>query len=86
MLPVAEALLRTTGGAPGLRGTACVVADVKCCGGGSSLDPGGLGAGEEESTSRVFLGTVADLGRAGLLGAVMGMGSPVEVVLSLMIG
>ena len=83
MSPVAVELLRTTG-VLRLRGTACVVADVKGCGGGSSLDPGGLGAGGEELTIRVLLGAVVVLGRVGLLGAVMGMGSPVEVVLSLM--
>ena len=67
-----------------LRGTACVMAGAKDCGAGSLLDPGGLGAGGEELLIRFLRGALVVLGPVGLLGVVAGMGSPVEVVLSLM--
>ena len=82
--PMVGMLLPCTTGVIRLRGTACVTADVKDCGKGSLLDPDGLGAGGEELLTRVLLGAMVVLGPVGLLGVVAGMGSPVEVVLSLM--
>ena len=66
------------------RGTAGVMAGVRGCGTGSLLDPGGLGAGGEGLPFGVLREALVALGPLGLLGAVVGMGAPVEVVLSLM--
>ena len=65
--------------APGERDP-CPTAGDGIGGTGSSLDPGGLAKG---GTRGKILFLLLALGRAGLLGAVMGMGSHVGVVLSL---
>ena len=70
---------------PALRGGAELRAGVRGCGTGSLLDPGGLGVGGEGLPFGVLCEALVDFVPFGLLGAVVGMGAPVGVVLSLMI-
>ena len=83
-LPMCGVPLSCTTGVLRLRGTACVMGRVRGCGKGSLLDPDGLGAGREGLLIGVLRAALEALGPVGLLGVVAGMGSPVEVVLSLM--
>ena len=62
-----------------------VRAGVRGCGKGSLLDPGGLGGGGEELLFGVLAVALVALVPVGFLSAVVGMGAPVEVVLSLVI-
>ena len=66
-------------------GTAGEMAGVRGCGMGSLLEPGGLGAGGKGLPFGVLRVALVVLGPPVLLDAVVGMGAPVEVVLSFMI-
>ena len=70
---------------PALRGGAELRAGARGCGTGSLLDPGGLGVGGEGLPFGVLREALVGFVLFGLFGAVMGMGAPVGVVLSLMI-
>ena len=68
-----------------MRGGVEVRAGVRGCGKGSLLDPGGLGGGVGEPLFGVLVVALVAFVPVGLLIAVVGMGAPVGVVLSLVI-